>query len=51
MNTAKTWDSDMVGGYKDVPSLPTAFLHGAEKQQLVRHKSKDKRLQSSQGLN
>lgn len=37
MNTAKSWDSHSIVGYKDVPSLPTAFLRGAEKQQLVRH--------------
>lgn len=37
MNTAKSWDSRSIVGYKDVPPPPAAFLRGAEKQQLVWH--------------
>lgn len=43
MNTAKSWDSHSIVENKDVPSLPTAFLHGTEKQQLVRHKKVQRR--------
>lgn len=43
MNSAKSWDSLLIIEYKHVPSLPTAFLHRAEKQQLVRHEKVQRR--------
>lgn len=40
---AKSWHSHSFVGYKDAPLLPTAFLHGTEKQQLVRHNKVQRR--------